>query len=74
MHLNNLYNKILLHKSTNIAISKIKCLYKYQGIFGEQQRYLEMTKLAFKRIILLFIYKIINIATSRVFNQLKSIT
>ncbi len=74
MHLNNISNKILLHKSTNTAIYKTKCLYKYQGIFGKQQKYLEMTRLAFKLIILLSNCKIINIITSRVFNKLKSIT
>jgi hypothetical protein len=74
MRLNNLSNKISLHTSANTAIYKTKYLYKYQGIYGKQQSYLEMTRLAFKRIILLSIFKIINIITSRVFNQFKSIT
>jgi hypothetical protein len=74
MHLNNLSNKILLHASGNTAIYKTKYLYKYQGIFSKQQRYLEMTRLAFKLIIFLSMYKILNIITIRVFNQLQSIT
>jgi hypothetical protein len=46
-------------------------LYKYQGIFRKPQRYLEMTRLAFKRIIFLSMYKIINIIIIRVFNKLQ---
>ncbi len=74
MHLNNLSNKILLNTSKNTAIYKTKCLYKYQGIFRKHQRYLEMIRLAFKRIIFLSMYKIINTISIRVFNQLQSIT
>ncbi len=66
--------KNLLHKYANTAIYKTTCLYKYQEIFRKQQKYLEMIRLAFKPIILLSIYKIINIITIRVFNQLQSIT